>query len=130
MQRLSPETLFKPTAYSQVVVTSGRRMVFIAGQVSNDAQGNLVAPGDLAGQSRQVFANLREALKAAGAAPGDVTKITVYVVGYRPELLPVLGEARAAAFPSGELPASTLIGVQALAQPGFLLEVEAVAVTD
>src|SRR2546423_8265330 len=107
MQRLSPETLFKPTAYSQVVVTSGRRMVFIAGQVSNDAQGNLVAAGDFAGQSSQVFSNLPEAPKAAGAAPGDVTQITVYGGGDRPELLPALREARAAAFPSWELPAPT-----------------------
>jgi enamine deaminase RidA (YjgF/YER057c/UK114 family) len=130
LQRLTPEGLFKPAAYTQVVVASGRRMVFLAGQVSIDAQGKLVAPGDFAGQVRQVFANLRTALEGAGATPADVTKITIYVVNYKPELRPLLGEARSAVFGPGTLPASTLVGVQALAEPGFLIEIEAAAVLD
>ena len=54
--RLAPEGLFKPAAYTQVVVATGRRIVFVSGQVSMDAEGKLVAPGDLAGQARQVYA--------------------------------------------------------------------------
>ena len=130
LQRLTPTGLSKPAAYTQVVVASGRRMVFIAGQVSIDADGELVAPGDFAGQVRQVFANLRTALEGAGATPADVTKITIYIVGYTPELRPLLGEARSAVFGVATLPASTLVGVQALAEPGYLIEVEAVAVVD
>src|SRR5438067_13246114 len=129
VQRLTPEGLFKPTAYTQVVVASGRRMVFVSGQVSMDAGGRLVAPGDFAGQARQVYANLRTALDGAGIAPADVAKLTTYVVGYKPELRPSLAEARAAVF-GADLPASTLVGVQALAEPGYLLEVEAIAVSD
>ncbi|HYY46192.1 MAG TPA: RidA family protein [Candidatus Angelobacter sp.] len=129
MERLSPEGLVKPTAYTQVVVATGRRMVFVSGQVSQDAEGKLVAPDDFAGQAKQAYANLRLALKSAGATPADVTKLTTYVVGYRPELRPLLGEARATVFRAGELPASTLVGVQALAEPGYLIEVEAIAVT-
>src|SRR5438874_9880304 len=129
VQRLTPEGLFKPTAYSQVVVATGRRMVFVSGQVSMDAGGRLVAPGDFAGQARQVYANLRTALDGAGIAPADVAKLTTYVVGYKPELRPSLAEARAAVF-GADLPASTLVGVQALAEPGYLLEVEAIAVSD
>ena len=127
---LTPEGLFKPTVYSQVVVATGRRMVFIAGQVSIDAAGNLVAPNDLAGQTKQVYGNLRTALAGAGASPSDVTKITTFVVGYRPEMLPVIGEARTALFGSVDPPASTLVGIQALAQAGYLIEVEAIAVID
>ena len=130
LERLAPAGLFKPAAYTQVVVARGRRLVFIAGQVSIDAQGTLVAPGDFAGQVRQVFANLRIALEGAGATPADVTKITIYVVDYKPELRPLLGEARSAVFGAAALPASTLVGVQALAEPGFLIEVEAIAVLD
>jgi len=130
LERLSPAGLFKPAAYTQVVVAQGRRMVFIAGQVSIDADGNLVAPGDFAGQVKQVFANLRTALRGAGATPADVTKLTIFVVGYTPALRAVIGEARAAIFRAGELPASTLVGVQALAEPGYLLEVEAIAVVN
>lgn len=129
LRRLTPTGLFKPAAYTQVVVASGSRMVFIAGQVSIDAEGTLVAPGDFAGQVKQVFANLRTALEGAGATPADVTKITIYVVGYKPDLRPLLGEARSAVF-GGTLPASTLVGVQALAEPGYLVEIEAIAVID
>ena len=130
LQRLTPTGLFKPAAYTQVIIASGRRMVFIAGQVSIDAQGKLVAPGDFAGQVKQVFANLRTALEGAGATPADVTKITIYVVDYKPELRLLLGEARAAVFGPATLPASTLVGVQALAEPGYLIAVEAIAVID
>src|SRR5213080_1573756 len=130
VQRLTPESLFKPTAYSQVVVATGRRLVFVSGQVSMDAEGKLVAPGDFAGQARQVYANLRTALEGAGAKAADVVKLTTYVVRYAPELRPLLPEARAAIFDRGALPASTLVGVQALAEPGYLIEVEAIALTD
>ena len=127
LERLTPNGLFKPAAYTQVIVASGRRTVFIAGQVSIDAEGRLVATGDFAGQVKQVFANLHTALEGAGATPADVTKITIYVVDYTPELRPLLGDARSKVF-GGTLPASTLVGVQALAEPGYLIEVEAIAV--
>jgi len=130
LHRLAPEGLFKPAAYSQVVVATGRRMVFVSGQVSIDADGKLVAPGDVLGQARQVYANLRAALEGAGAKPADVVKLTTYVVGYTPELRPLLGEARSMVFNPAAVPASTLVGVQALAEPGYLIEVEAIAVTD
>jgi enamine deaminase RidA (YjgF/YER057c/UK114 family) len=129
-EHLAPEGLFKPAVYSQVVVATGRRTVYVSGQVSMDADGKLVASGDFAGQARQVYANLQRALTGAGARPADVTKLTTYVVGYRPELRSMLGEARTAVFGSVDLPASTLVGVQALFDPGYLLEVEAIAVID
>ena len=129
LQRLTPDSLFKPAAYTQVVVASGRRIVFVSGQVSMDAAGTLVAPGDFGGQARQVYANLRAALEGAAANPADVAKLTTYVVGYRPELRSVLAAARATIFGAAELPASTLVGVQALAEPGYLLGVEAIAVS-
>jgi len=130
LERVTPAGLFKPAAYTQVVVAQGRRMVFVAGQVSIDGDGKLVAPGDFAGQVKQVFANLRTALRGASATPADVTKLTIFVVGYTPALRAVIGEARAAIFRAGELPASTLVGVQALAEPGYLLEVEAIAIVN
>jgi len=130
LERLTPEGLFKPAGYNQVVTATGRRLVFISGQVAMDAEGKLVAQDDFAGQARQVFANLRTALRGAGATPADVTKLTIYVVGYTAELRAVLADARAAVFRAAELPASTLVGVQALAVPGYLLEVEAIAVVN
>jgi enamine deaminase RidA (YjgF/YER057c/UK114 family) len=129
LERLQPEGLPR-ASYSQVVVGRGGRLVFVSGQVSVDEEGQVVAPGDLAGQARQVHANLQLALEGAGASLADVTKLTTYVVGFRAELLPLIREARAAVFQAGETPASTLVGVQALAAPEFLIEVEAYAVLD
>jgi enamine deaminase RidA (YjgF/YER057c/UK114 family) len=103
-------------------------MIFIAGQEPEDATGTLTGPGDLAAQARQVFANLGAALAAAGARPDQVARITIYVVNHRPESLGVIEEARAALF-GGHKPPDTLVGVQSLALPGFLIEVDAIAVT-
>jgi enamine deaminase RidA (YjgF/YER057c/UK114 family) len=129
IQRSNPDGLVKPPAYSQVVVATGSRLVFLAGQVATDAAGNVVSEGDLAGQARQVFSNVVTALASAGGGPADVTKITIFVVHYSPAHLPAIGEARRAVF-GDTLPASTLVGVDALARPEFLIEVEATAVVD
>jgi enamine deaminase RidA (YjgF/YER057c/UK114 family) len=127
IQRLNPEGLHAPLTYSQVVVATGSTMVFVAGQVSLDADANLVAPDDLAGQARQAYRNVATALEAAGATPSDIVKLTTYVVGHRPEYLTEITEARRDVL--GDLaPASTLVGVQALARPEYLIEIEAVAV--
>jgi enamine deaminase RidA (YjgF/YER057c/UK114 family) len=126
---INPDDLPTPESYTQVVVASGTRLVFVAGQVADDADGNLVAPGDLAGQARQAFANLGRALTAAGARPEHVARITIYVVGHRHEYLPLISEARMAVF-GDHKPADTLLGVERLAEPGYLIEVEAIAVVD
>jgi len=105
------------------------RLVFVAGQEPEDGQGNLVGPGDLAAQARQVFANLGHALAAGGARPEQVTKITIFVVHHRPEYLPAIEEARVTLF-GDHKPADTLVGVEALARPEYLIEVDAIAVID
>ena len=112
-----------------MIAASGSRLVFVAGQVANDAEGDLVGPGDLDSQARQAFANVGRSLAAAGAAPEQVTKITIYVVHHRPEYLPDISEARIAVF-GDHRPADTIVGVEALAEPGYLIEVEAIAVVD
>src|SRR2546423_5636336 len=117
-------------AYSHVVVASGARTIYIAGQVSTDEEGRVVGEGDLAAQTTQVMHNIGLALKAAGASYANIVKITTFVVGYRPELRPIIGKARAAFFEGMEPPASTLVGVTALAAPEWLIEIEAVAVVD
>lgn len=127
LETLNPPDLPTPSGYSQVVVASGARTVYVAGQVAVDSQGNVVAPGDVVGQARQAFLNLRTALEAAGATVEDVAKVTWYIVGYRSDLLPDLAASRREVF-GDHAPASTLVGVQALAQPEYLVEVEAIAV--
>lgn len=128
LRRINPETLVYPSGYSQVVVVEGNgRLVFVAGQVSVDPDGALVSPGDPVEQAEQAYRNLRLALGAAGATSADVVKLTTFVVGLTPELRSAIGAARATVFGDSR-PASTLVGVVALADPGYLVEVEATAV--
>jgi enamine deaminase RidA (YjgF/YER057c/UK114 family) len=129
LELINPEDLPAPPTYTHVVVATGGRLVFVAGQEPEDEQGNLVGPGDLAVQARQVFGNLGRALAAAGARPEQVAKITIFVVDYRRELLPAIEEGRVALF-GNHKPADTLVGVEALSRPEFLIEVEALAVID
>jgi enamine deaminase RidA (YjgF/YER057c/UK114 family) len=128
-QHLHPPGLHVNPAYSHVVVASGRRLIYTAGQVPLDAHGNLVGP-DLEAQAMQAFRNVGLALNGAGVNYADVVKITMFVVNYRPEHRAVLGRARAHFFSEGAPPASTLLGVAALAVPEWLVEIEAVAVAD
>jgi enamine deaminase RidA (YjgF/YER057c/UK114 family) len=129
LECINPEDLPTPSTYTQVVVATGSRLVFVAGQEPEDEHGDLVGAGDLAAQARQVFANLGCALAAAGARPDQVTKLTIYVVGHRREYLPVIEEARVALF-ADHKPADALIGVQTLSNPEYLIEVDAIAVAD
>jgi enamine deaminase RidA (YjgF/YER057c/UK114 family) len=125
-----PEGLLHNQGFSQVVAASGRRTIYTAGQVSIDERGALVGAGDLAAQTAQAMRNVGLALSAVGASYADVVKITTYVVNYKPEHRTVIGKARAPFFANGTPPASTLVGVAALALSEWLVEIEAVAVID
>jgi enamine deaminase RidA (YjgF/YER057c/UK114 family) len=127
LRLINPGNLPTPQTYTHVVVATGSSVVFIAGQEPEDEHGNLVGPGDLAIQAHQVFANVGRALAAAGARPDQVARITIFVVSHRPEYLPVIEEARVALF-GDHKPADTLVGVATLARPGYLIEVDAIAV--
>jgi enamine deaminase RidA (YjgF/YER057c/UK114 family) len=129
LELINPDQLATPDTYTHVVVAGGGRLVFVAGQVAEDGEGDLVGPGDLAVQARQAFANLGRALAAAGARPEQVAKLTIFVVNLRTEYLPVIEDARRAVFGEHK-PADALIGVQTLAEPGRLIEVDAIAVLE
>jgi enamine deaminase RidA (YjgF/YER057c/UK114 family) len=126
---INPKDLPVPQTYTQVVVATGSKLVFIAGQEPEDVNGMLVGHHDLGVQARQVFGNLGRALTSAGARPDQVTRITIYVVNYnRDECLPIIEEARKALFGEHK-PADTVLGVATLS-PGYLIEVDATAVVD
>ncbi|MGH6642761.1 MAG: RidA family protein [Bradyrhizobium sp.] len=130
LEHLRPQGLLHNAAFSQVVAATGTRTIYTAGQVSIDERGELVGAGDLAAQTEQVMRNVGLALAAAGASFSDVVKITTYVVNYKSEHRAIVGKARAPFFAKGTPPASTLVGVSALALPEWLVEIEAVAVVD
>lgn len=127
IERIYPEGLRRPPTYTPVVRATGGSTIYLSGQVPVDLEGHIVGAGDFAAQARQVFANIRIALAAVGADFSNVVKMTTYIVNYHPDLREALGAARSEAM-GDALPASTLVGVQALATPDYLIEVEAIAV--
>ena len=130
LEHVRPANLSNHPAYTHVVTARSARHVYVSGQVAVDGQGNPVGVGDLAAQTEQVMENLSTALAAAGATFDDVVKITTFVVDYTPEMRSVIGEIRGRYLPADNPPASTLVGVSALAGPEWLIEIEAIAVTD
>jgi enamine deaminase RidA (YjgF/YER057c/UK114 family) len=130
---VNPEGLPKVDIYHQVSVATGSKLVFIAGQVAIDADGNPVGEGDLAAQVEQCYLNVGTALAEVGATFDDVAKLTVYLVDWTPDKMPLFveGVTRASA-KLGVTPAAPLtgIGVAALAEPDLLVEVEATAVIE
>lgn len=125
---INPDAVSRPNNYTHVVAAEGRRIVFVSGQVALDKDGNVVGKGDLARQAEQVFENLKACLASVGATFADVTKMTTFIVNYQPEHRAVLGQVRQRYLPADKPPASTLLGVQALAMPDILIEIEATAV--
>jgi enamine deaminase RidA (YjgF/YER057c/UK114 family) len=129
IELVRPPDLAATAPYAYAAVTDPGRMVFTAGACPLDADGATVAVGDVAGQARQVMANLVTALEASGATLTDVLKTTVYVATTDRADLRTAWDVVRAAF--GDHPApSTLVGVTVLGYPDQLVEVEAVAVRD
>src|ERR1700754_4624221 len=130
---VNPDGLPKPEVYRQMSVATGSRLVFLAGQVARDADGAKVGEGDFAAQVEQCYLNIGTALAEVGGSFDDVAKLTIYVVDWTPDKMPLLGEgvARAAAkLGVGPVKPITLLGVAALGEPDLLVEVEATAVLD
>lgn len=129
-QAINPPNLYEsvPFGFSHAVVQTGGRTLHLAGQTAWNEKRELVGAGDLAAQTRQALENLRAVLAACGASPKDVVRLRTYVVNHTPEKLgPVSAEI--VAFYDGADPApNTFLGVQALALPEFLVEIEATAV--
>jgi enamine deaminase RidA (YjgF/YER057c/UK114 family) len=116
--------------FSQVVVADGSplRIIAISGQVGVDARQVVAGDGSFGAQTKKAFDNLALALSAARSSVADVMKLTIYVVGYQPEKAGVIQDALRNRFGDGDLPALTLVGVQALARPEFQIEIEALAI--
>lgn len=128
LEFLNPPTLCPTFGWTHVVTATGGKTIYISGQVSVNERGEVVGKGDLKAQTEQTFKNLQHALTAAGATFRDVIKSNLYVVGLKPEQVPVLREVRGRYFNQKQPPASTLVGVAALVNPDWLIEIELVAV--
>ena len=131
-QYLNPNSLSPslPHGFSQVVIATGRKLVFISGQTAWDARKNIVGGDSVLEQARQAFRNLEKAMEAAGGTLKDIVALRIYVVDYQAESGTAVGTALREFFSQQNPPASTWIGVSALAAPEFLIEIEATAVLD
>ena len=99
-------------------------LIFLSGQLSRDADGKLVGPGDMAEQTRQAIRNMRTVLEAAGGTLEDIVSIVVYTTDMR-EFKNIVA-ARTEFFKT-KLPTSTIVEVNHLADPGLLIEFQATA---
>ena len=130
---MNPSGLPQIPVYRQVSIATGSKLIFIAGQVAWDAEGVTVGEGDLAAQVERSYLNVGTALAAAGASFDDVAKLTVYVVDWTPDKMPLFleGVARAAEkLGTTPMAPGTLIGVASLDVPDHLVEVEVTAIID
>jgi enamine deaminase RidA (YjgF/YER057c/UK114 family) len=127
-QFLNPPELCPTFGWTHVVASSGGKTIRISGQAGIDERGQVVGRGDLKRQTEQTFENLRLALAAAGATFRDVVNTRLYVVGLKPEHVPIIREVRSRYVNLEQPPASTLVGVTALVGPDWLIEIEATAI--
>lgn len=125
-QLINPEGLSKPTGYTHVVDSRGKRTIYISGQIAFDAAGNLVGKGDMQAQTEQVFKNLETALASVGASFGDVVKVSYFLTDM--SKIQQVREVRSRYFKADALPASTAVEVRQLVNPDLLIEIEAIAV--
>ena len=122
----NPPGMSRPPSYSHVVeVTGPHRTVYLAGQTGADAKGNV--PKDFRGQAVQVMENIKTVLDSVGGGFEHVVRITSYLTDIAANATE-FRDVRALYFKKGTLPTATLLQVGRLANPAYLLEVEAIAV--
>jgi enamine deaminase RidA (YjgF/YER057c/UK114 family) len=129
---INPSSLFRSqdNGFSQAVAASGTRTLYVSGQTAWDANRQLVGGNRLADQARQAFRNIQTVVEASGGTIDDVVSLRIYIVDYRLEKAEAVGTALRECFSGPAKPATTWIGVVSLADPGFLIEIEATAVLD
>jgi enamine deaminase RidA (YjgF/YER057c/UK114 family) len=126
---INPPSLPAPRGFNHGILVEGGRLLFLAGQDASDAQGNIVAPGNLVGQFEQVLLNLKAVVEEAGGTMQDIVKLNVFVSDrdeYVSNLKP-LGQVFRAYF-GDHYPAMALFEVSAFFRDGNMIELEGMAV--
>jgi 2-iminobutanoate/2-iminopropanoate deaminase len=126
IERYAAREVFDPPTYSQAIkVTGAQTILFISGQVAYDDRGQPAHAGDFAAQARATYRAIQAQVEAGGGTLANIVKLNTYLVDvrHRTELAQIREE-----FFGKKGPASTLVGVTALAVPGWMLEIEAIAV--
>ena len=116
--------------FSQIVIATGQRHIFISGQCAFDLSGQIVGIDDIRAQTDQVMKNIEQGLQVSGASFEDLVKMTVFVVDYTPEKREIIQSVRDRYIPATGGPASTLIGVSRLVAEELLIEIEVQAIAN
>ena len=127
IKRINPESLGVPTkAYSQgVLVPLGATdILFVTGQLPQDSKGNVIAPGDVLAQTKQVFSRISDILKEAGMTLDNVVKVQIFVKNINDSK--IISGVRDEVFKNSR-PASTFLEVSNFVKEGCCLEIEVVA---
>ena len=130
---INPKILIAPgpAAYSHVAKVNRGTIVYISGQVPSDASGKIIGEGDFEAQVEQVFANLKTAVEAAGGVMADIVKLNYFLAAEVDQAdVPKMRPIRDRYLDVAQPPASTFIVVNRLMRPGWLIEIEAVALID
>jgi len=130
--RINPDSMYNSLVYgfSHAAVQTSGKTVHLAGQVAWDKDCAIVGGDDLAAQTRQTLANIKTVIEAAGGTIADIVRLRIYVVNHSPDKLGVVLPEVGAFFGEVTPPPNTFLGVQALALPDFLIEIEATAAID
>ncbi len=128
---INPASLGRPSGFSHGILTTGGRMLFLAGQTAFNSDGQLVAPGDLVGQYEEVLRHLKVVVEEAGGKMQDIVKINIFVKDrddYLAHLKP-LGAVHRSFF-GAYYPATALFEISRFYQDGILIEIEGLAMLD
>ena len=131
-QRINPPELAPTLQYgfSQIVTTRGGKTVYLAGQVGWDENGEIVGKGDFQAQLQRTFENIATAMRATGGGMQDVVSMRIYTVNESAEERTQIRQALRSFFSEEHAPATTWLGVRALSNPDFLIEIEAIGVIE
>jgi enamine deaminase RidA (YjgF/YER057c/UK114 family) len=128
MERINPSGLARPSGFSHAVSAPAGRLVFLAGQLGTDRDGEVV-PGGVVAQFEQALSNLLAALAAAGGHPSDLASLTIYLTdvdGYQAHAKEIGAAWRRLA--GSDYPAMAGVGVTRLWLPGAVVEIQGIAV--
>ena len=130
IERFRPGHLHNKPHFTNLVTSEGGKTIHVSGLVASDADGSLVAPGNLGGQMKFILDGIKQALAEVGASPVNVVRQRIFVVDLQLDQRPTIAGAMNAFYGEGGSAASTCIGVDALLVEGALVEIDMTAVID
>jgi enamine deaminase RidA (YjgF/YER057c/UK114 family) len=128
---VNPPILARPVGFSHGILTTGGRILFLAGQTALNQEGKIVAPGEIVAQYRQVLSNLQEVVQAAGGQMQNIVKITIFVKdrdNYKAHLKE-LGQVHKSFF-GAYYPATALLEISRFFDDDAMIEIEGIAVLE